>query len=84
MSIHVPAGKYTSRLRAPLRPGDNVTVRATVVETRASRSRPDIGFVKFRMEMRNAIASEPLMTLTVSPMFGRRDAARTTDEQPRT
>jgi acyl dehydratase len=68
--------------RAPLRPGDTVTVRVMVIETRASRSRPGIGLVKFRMEMRNATAAEPLMTLVVSPMFARRDAASTPARQP--
>jgi acyl dehydratase len=71
------------RWRAPLRPGDNVTVRATVVETRPSRSRPEIGLVKFLMEMRTATAGAPLMTLTVSPMFTRRSAADTADGQIR-
>jgi acyl dehydratase len=71
------------RWRAPLRPGDTITVRVTVVETRPSRSRPGIGLVKFRMEMYNATAREPLMTLTVSPMFASRDAARAADGQVR-
>ena len=35
----------------PLRPGTHVRVRATVLETRASKSRPDLGFVKFLFEM---------------------------------
>ena len=56
---------------APLRPGERVTLRATVLETRASRSRADLGFVKFRFELVDA-ADKVLMILTVSPMFGRR------------
>ena len=68
------------RWRAPLRPGDTVTVHATVLETRASRSRPTVGFVKFMMEMRNATASEPLTTLLVSPMFARREPDRVGEE----
>jgi hypothetical protein len=44
------------------------------LETRPSRSRPDIGFVKFRFELVNA-ANEPVMTMILSPMFGRRAAA---------
>jgi acyl dehydratase len=71
------------RWRAPLRPGDNVTVRVTVADTRVSRSRPEIGLVKFLMEMYNAGATEPLMTLTVTPMFARRDATRAADDQVR-
>jgi acyl dehydratase len=58
----------------PLRPGESVTIRATVLETRASQSRPQMGFVKFLFEMLNA-AGEPVMTLTVTPMFARRAGA---------
>jgi len=58
---------------APIRPGERINARATVLETRPSRSRPDIGFVKFRFELINA-ADQPVMTLIVSPMFGRRAA----------
>ena len=58
---------------APIRPGERINARATVLETRPSRSRPDIGFVKFRFELINA-AHQPVMTLIVSPMFGRRAA----------
>ena len=35
----------------PLRPGTRVRVRATVLETRASNSRPDMGFVNFLFEL---------------------------------
>jgi acyl dehydratase len=58
---------------APIRPGERINARATVLETRVSRSRPDIGFVKFRFELINA-ANQPVMSLIVSPMFGRRVA----------
>src|SRR5262249_32725564 len=66
---------------APIRPGERINARATVLETRPSRSRPDIGFVKFRFELINA-AEEPVMTLIVSPMFGRRAANATRDGEP--
>jgi hypothetical protein len=46
----------------------------TVLETRASRTRSDLGFVKFRFELLDA-SDKVLMTLIVSPMFGRRTAA---------
>jgi acyl dehydratase len=61
------------RWLAPLRPGERVTLCATVLETRASRSRADLGFVKFRFELVDA-SDKVLMILTVSPMFGRRDS----------
>jgi acyl dehydratase len=57
---------------APIRPGVRVKARATVLETRASRSRPELGFVKFRLELVDA-SEQPIMSLMVSPMFGRRD-----------
>jgi acyl dehydratase len=62
------------RWLAPLRPGDSVTARATVLERRASRSRPAMGFVKFLFELNDG-AGQRLMTMTVSPMFARRSAA---------
>jgi acyl dehydratase len=55
----------------PLRPGTHIRVRKTVLDTRASNSRPQMGLVKFLFEMldeQDAI----LMTLTTTLMFGRR------------
>jgi acyl dehydratase len=69
------------RWLAPIRPGDRIKARATVLETRASRSRPDMGFVKFRFELINA-ADQAVMTLTVSPMFGRRAANAAPEAEP--
>ena len=40
----------------PIRPDDELTLRATVLETRASKSRPDMGFVRFEFELFNAKA----------------------------
>ena len=37
----------------PMRPGDEVTLVAKVMEARRSRNRPDRGIVKFEVEMRN-------------------------------
>lgn len=70
------------RWLAPLRPGERIKARATVLETCASRSRPELGFVKFRWELVNA-ADQPVMTMTVSEMLGRRaaEAARGGDPQ---
>ena len=67
------------RWLAPVRPGERLTVRATVLETRASRSRQDMGFVKFRYELFGS-AERRLMTLVVSPMIGRRAAGRRSHE----
>jgi acyl dehydratase len=62
------------RWLAPVRPGESIRLRVTVVETRASRSRPDMGFVKFHYQV-FGVGDDLLMTLTVIPMFGRRQPA---------
>jgi acyl dehydratase len=54
----------------PLRPGTRIRVRATVLETRASASRPQMGLVRFLFEMRDE-AEATLTTLTTTLMFGR-------------
>ena len=56
----------------PIRPGDQLTLRATVVETRSSKSRPDMGFVRFMFELFNQ-AGGRAVTLTTSLMMARRD-----------
>ena len=65
---------------APVRPGDRINARATVLETRPSRSRPNVGFVKFRFELVDA-ADKPVMILIVSPMFGRRPTGAMQDTE---
>ncbi len=37
----------------PMRPGDEVTLSAKVIEARRSQNRPDRGVVKFEVELRN-------------------------------
>jgi acyl dehydratase len=59
---------------APVRPGDRLRVRMEVLDTRASASRPDLGFVNARLDMLNADGVR-VMTLTPHLMFGRRTAA---------
>jgi acyl dehydratase len=59
---------------APVRPGDRLRVRMEVLATRASASRPDMGFVNARLDMLNA-AGVRVMTLTPHLMFGRRPPA---------
>ena len=55
----------------PLRPGTNIRVRATVVETRASGSRPHMGLAKFKFEVLDD-AETVLTTMVTTLMFGRR------------
>ena len=55
----------------PIRPGDELTLRATVLAKRASNSRPDMGFVNVQLELFNA-RRERVMSLKAPLMFGRR------------
>jgi acyl dehydratase len=57
----------------PLRPGDSLTVRGSVLNTRASQSKPDRGFVSFFWEVSND-RGERIMTLTCPQMLLRRNA----------
>lgn len=61
------------RWTAPLRPGDDLTLIAEVVGTRESKSRPEIGFVTMKHDLRNA-RGVSLMTLTTPIMMRRRAA----------
>ena len=71
----------------PVLPGDTLSSRYTVLETKASRSRPDRGFVTVRMEMLNQrdesvmMQIAPLM-LTMRAHLGDREAFVTTDATP--
>lgn len=60
----------------PVRPGDALTLRVTVLETRVSKTRPDIGFVTTLMEMINQTGTR-VMSLKSPLIFGTRqpDAA---------
>ena len=57
----------------PVRPGDTLRSRMTVLESRPSNSRPALGFVRFRFELMNG-GDEIVMTQANTIMFGRRDA----------
>ena len=57
----------------PLRPGTSIRVRATVLDTRASGSRPEMGLVKFLFEVIDE-TDATLTTLATTLMFGRRRA----------
>jgi acyl dehydratase len=58
----------------PVRPDDELSLRGTVLDTRASKSRPDTGFVRFEFELFNA-KRQRVMALTTSLMMGRRERA---------
>ena len=62
------------RWRAPLRPGDELTLDVDVIEARVSRSRPETGIVTFKSTARNA-AGVALCEMTSPIIVGRRDRA---------
>lgn len=55
----------------PLRPGTRIRVRSTVLETRASGSRPEMGLVKIKSEVLDE-ADAVLTSLTATQMLIRR------------
>jgi acyl dehydratase len=56
----------------PVRPGDILTARRTVLATRVSNSRPEMGFVTFRFDVMNQ-SGDVVMVLVSPLMIGRRD-----------
>src|SRR3712207_2787983 len=65
----------------PVKPGDILASRMTILEARPSRSRPSLGLVRFRFELVNQ-ADEIVMTQTNSIMFGRKDSGPVRGEGP--
>jgi acyl dehydratase len=57
----------------PVRPGDALTLHVKVLDTRTSRSRPEMGIVRFLFELFNA-HGECVMTMVTPSMLKRRDA----------
>ena len=55
----------------PVRPGDTLRLKATVIETHASNSRPDMGTVRSRSEVYNQ-HGELVMHMSGVGMFRRR------------
>jgi acyl dehydratase len=58
----------------PVRPGDELGARWSVLETRVSQSRPEMGLARMRVLLVNQ-KDEPVYEQRFSAMFGRRDAA---------
>ncbi|MEU4897115.1 MaoC family dehydratase [Streptomyces sp. NPDC044780] len=61
------------RWTAPVRPGDTLRLRVTVLEARPSRSKPDRGILRSRVEMTNQ-RQETVLRLTVLNMLRVRPA----------
>jgi acyl dehydratase len=57
----------------PVRPGDTIRAQRTTLESRASKSRPDIGIVKNRWEVFNQ-EGEMVMSMEGYGMFRRRES----------
>jgi acyl dehydratase len=66
------------RWLAPLRPGDELTLDADVVEARVSKSRPETGIVTFKCTARNA--SGQALCEMVSPIIVKRRAGAAAHE----
>jgi acyl dehydratase len=60
------------RWMAPLRPGTRIRVRSTVVDKRASKSRPEMGLAKMNFEVLDD-TDAVLMSLVTTFMLGRRE-----------
>jgi acyl dehydratase len=58
----------------PLRPGDSVRIRVTILEARPSRSKADRGIVRGRVEAINQ-RDELVLSMTVVSIIGRRERA---------
>jgi len=55
----------------PVRPGDTLSTRFTVLDCVASRSKPDRGVIRARLETRNQ-DGDVVMSITAINLFGRR------------
>jgi acyl dehydratase len=65
-------GIETLKWRKPVRAGDTLTGTATVLEARRSKSRPEMGIVRFRSDIVNH-AGETVMWLENPILFGCRE-----------
>jgi acyl dehydratase len=64
---------------APVRPGDALTVRATVLDTRASKSRPDMGIVSMLFEVFTG-KGQKVMTMKSPLLMGLRNPGKGADQ----
>lgn len=60
------------RFLKPVHPGTVLSLRRRVLETRSSKSRPEMGLVKFRFELLDA-AGEVMADIVGTILFGRRN-----------
>lgn len=67
-------GMETLKWEHPVRPDDRIEAFSTVIEARASKSRPEMGIVRFRHEVLNQ-TGKIVMWIENPILFGRRQAA---------
>jgi acyl dehydratase len=73
-STLVSPGVDELRWRLPVRPGDVLSIRVTVLDARPSRTKPDRGIVRSAVEVLNQ-RGERVMTVTATNFFLRRGSA---------
>ncbi len=66
------AGVRECRWLKPVRPGDILRLEAHVLETRQSKSRPDVGFVTFEWRLFNR--REQVASVILTPILARHEA----------
>ncbi len=64
-----------------VRPGCTLSMRRAVLETRPSKSRPEMGLVRFRFDLLDE-TGDTVMTQVNPIMFGRREAAQSAGKAP--
>ena len=62
------------RFHRPARPGDSIHAIATIAETRASRSKPDRGYLRMAYDVRNQ-RDEPVLSYEIVHILMRRPPA---------
>lgn len=62
-----------AKWKLPVRPGDALTVRHTILEKRESKSRPGVGLVRQECNVVNQ-RGESVMEVRFTAMFGKRNA----------
>lgn len=69
------------RFPHPVRPGDALRVRATVIETRRSASKPDLGILRWRWQLHNQHGTE-VLDLECTSLFDLSSPTRPEPENP--
>jgi acyl dehydratase len=69
-------GVKENKWKAPVFPGDVLTLRRTVLESRTSKTRPEMGLITFRFELLKADTSIALEAVLVIMMGRRNPGAR--------